>query len=55
LTFDVIRDILQKDGDFLLKVPAQVKFHRTQRLADGSWLAELTGKIIDPAVPLENR
>ena len=50
-SFDVLWDILQKDGDFLLKVPAQVKFQRTQRLADGSWLAELTGKLLDPAVP----
>ena len=46
--FDVIWLITHKQGDFILKVPAQVKFKRTQRLADGSWLAEVTGKLVDP-------
>lgn len=49
--FDVLWDITQKGGQVILKMPAHVKFKRTQRLPDGSWLAELTGKILDPAVP----
>jgi len=49
--FDVLWDITQQGGHVILKVPAHVKFKRTQRLPDGSWLAVLTGKILDPAVP----
>jgi len=49
--FDVLWDITQKGGHVILKVPAHVKFKRIQRLPDGSWLAELTGKILDPTVP----
>jgi len=49
--FDVLWDITQKSGHVILKVPAHVKFKRIQRLPDGSWLAELTGKLLDPAVP----
>jgi hypothetical protein len=49
--FDVLWDITHKGGEVILKVPAHVKFKRTQRLPDGSWLAELTGKLLDPAVP----
>jgi Insertion element 4 transposase N-terminal/Transposase DDE domain len=49
--FDVLWDITQKGGEVILKVPAHVKFKRTQRLPDSSWLAELTGKLLDPAVP----
>jgi Transposase DDE domain/Insertion element 4 transposase N-terminal len=49
--FDVLWDITQKGGQVILKVPAHVKFKRIQRLPDGSWLAELTGKLLDPPVP----
>ena len=49
--FDVLWDITQKGGHVILKVPAHVKFKRIQRLPDGSWLAELTGKLLDPTVP----
>ena len=48
---DVLWDLTQKGGQVILKVPAHVKFKRTQRLPDGSWLAELTGKLPDPEVP----
>jgi hypothetical protein len=50
--FDVLWDITQQGGQVILKVPASVKFRRTQRLPDGSWLAEVTGKLLDPTVPL---
>lgn len=49
--FDVLWDIAQKDGQVILKVPAHVKFKCIQRLLDGSWLAEVTGKLLDPTVP----
>jgi len=49
--FDVLWDITQKGGQVIVKVPAHVKFKRTQRLSDGSWLAELTGKVLDPTLP----
>jgi hypothetical protein len=49
--FDVLWDITQKGGQVLVKVPAHVKFKRTRRLPDGSWLAELTSKILDPMRP----
>ena len=50
--FDVLWAITQRGGQVILKVPASVKFKRTQRLPDGSWLAEVTGKLLDPTVPL---
>jgi len=49
--FEVLWTLAQREGAFLLKVPAHVHFQRTQRLADGSWLARLTGKILDPDAP----
>jgi hypothetical protein len=49
--FDVLWAITQKGGQVILKVPAHVKFKCTQRLPDGSWLAEVTGKLLDPTVP----
>jgi len=49
--FDVLWNITQKGGEVVLKVPAHVKFKRTQRLTDGSWLAELTGKLPDLTLP----
>jgi len=50
--FDMMWNIAQKGGQFIVKVPAHVKFKRTQRLPDGSWLAELTGKLPDLTLPL---
>jgi hypothetical protein len=59
---DLLWDLVQKGGAFIVKVPAQVKFRRCRRLADGSWLAEVTGQIVEPEVfspdrapSLENR
>lgn len=49
--FNILWDIRQRDDHVILKVPAQVQCKRTQRLPDGSWLAELTGKILDPTRP----
>jgi hypothetical protein len=49
--FDLVWDIAHKGGAFLVKVPGQVQFKPLQRLADGSWLAAVTGKIIDPDRP----
>ena len=49
--FDILWAIRQQDAHVILKVPAQVQCKRTQRLPDGSWLAELTGKILDPTLP----
>jgi hypothetical protein len=53
--FDVLWDITQTGGQVILKVPAHVKFKRTQRLPDGSWLAQVSGKLPDPTVPLTPR
>jgi hypothetical protein len=50
--FDVLWDITHRGGQVILKVPASVKFKRTQRLPDGSWLAEVPGKLLDPTVAL---
>jgi hypothetical protein len=49
--FDVQSAITQQGGQIILKVPAHVKFKHLQRLPDGSWLAEVTGKLIVPTVP----
>lgn len=49
--FDILWDIRQRGDHVIFKVPAQVQFKRTQRLPDGSWLAELTGQILDPTRP----
>jgi hypothetical protein len=48
---DMLWRIVQAGGVFIVKVPGQVKLKRVQRLADGSWLAEITGQIIDPVMP----
>ena len=50
--FAVLDDLLQHEGDFIVKVPAHVKFKRQERLPDGSWRAELTGRRLDPHTPL---
>ncbi len=49
--FDLIGHLTHKGGEFIVKVPAQVKFKRVRRLADGSWLTEVTGQIVDTEVP----
>ena len=49
--FDVVWDITQRGGQVILKAPASVNFKRTQRLPDGSWRAEVTGKLLDSTVP----
>ncbi len=49
--FDLLWEVSQGGGAFLVKVPAHVQFQRTQRLPDGSWLATLTGRRLDPAAP----
>jgi hypothetical protein len=49
--FEVLWDITQQGGQVILKVPAQVKFKPLQRFPDGSWLAEVTGKLLDPTLP----
>ena len=41
---ELLWDIAQRGGVFLVKVPATVQFRRTERVADGSWLAEISGK-----------
>jgi hypothetical protein len=48
--FDVLWDITQKGGHILLKLPAHVRLTLTQRLPDGSWLAEVTGQLPDPTL-----
>lgn len=49
--FDVLKRIQDKQGGFIVKAPLHVKPKLIERLADGSWLAEIHEKIIDPDVP----
>ena len=49
--FDLLWRITEQGGDFLIKAPTRVRFKRVQRLDDGSWLAEVRGKIEDPERP----
>jgi hypothetical protein len=49
--FEVLWDITPQGGQVILKVPAHVKFKHLQRFPDGSWLAEVTGKLLDPTLP----
>lgn len=49
--FELLWTIEQKEGEFIVKAPRHVKFKRKQRLPDGSWLAEVTKKILDPNAP----
>lgn len=51
-SFEVLWQIDRQEGEFIVKTPAHVKPKRLKRLPDGSWLAEVTGKIVDPAIPL---
>lgn len=47
-SFEMVWTISQRGLEFIVKVPRSVKFKRLQRLPDGSFLAQMTGKIIDP-------
>lgn len=48
--FDVLKRIQDKQGGFIVKAPRHVKPKLVERLEDGSWLAEIQEKIIDPEV-----
>jgi len=48
---EVLWQIDQQEGEFIVKTPAHVKPKRLKRLPDGSWLAEVSGKIVDPTRP----
>jgi hypothetical protein len=48
---ELLWHIGQRAGEFIVKMPAQAQPKLRQRLPDGSWLAELTGKVVDPARP----
>lgn len=50
-SFEGLWQIDQQGGEFIVKTPAHVKPKRLKRLPDGSWLAEVSGKIIDPDAP----
>lgn len=50
-SFEGLWQIDQQGGEFIVKTPAHVKPKRLKRLPDGSWLADITGKIIDPDAP----
>lgn len=50
-SFDGLWQIARQDGEFIVKTPAHVKPKWLKRLPDGSWLAEITGKILDPTMP----
>ena len=50
-SFELLWRMDQKKGNFIVKTPAHVKPKRLKRLPDGSWLAEVSGKIIDPEAP----
>ena len=47
-SFKLIYTILQKDGHFLIKVPSNFTVKIIKKLADGSYIAIVSGKIIDP-------
>lgn len=47
-SFDLLWRIQDKHGEFIVKAPRHVKPKLIRRLKDGSWLAEIQGKIIDP-------
>lgn len=46
-SFELTWNIVQRQGEFIVKMPAQAKPKLIKRLPDGSWLAELTGKVLD--------
>lgn len=49
--FDVLWRIQQQQGAFIAKTPRHVKPKLLQRLPDGSWLAEIEDKVVDPDAP----
>jgi len=54
-SFELMWSMAQQQGEFIVKVPAQVKPKLLKRLPDGSWLAVLTGKLVDPdSLPTPN-
>jgi hypothetical protein len=50
-SFDLLTAFQNKQAGFIVKAPNHVKPKLTQRLPDGSWLAEIQSKIVDPEVP----
>jgi len=48
---ELLWHIRQRHGEFIVKMPAQAQPKLLKRLPDGSWLAELTGKMPDPERP----
>ncbi|MGQ9840409.1 MAG: IS4 family transposase [Anaerolineae bacterium] len=50
-SFDRLWHIQHQQGEFIGKAPLHVKPKLRKRLPDGSWLAEIQGKIVDPDVP----
>jgi len=49
--FELVWAIDDKHQEFLVKVPRTVKLKRLKSLPDGSYLAQLNGKIEDPELP----
>ena len=49
--FDILWTIHHKDAHFLVKVPSNVKPKRRRRLEDGSWLAQITQKVVHTTTP----
>ena len=45
--FDLLWEMRERGEDFLIKVPATVKFKVQKRLSDGSYLSALTHKVAD--------
>ena len=50
-SFDLLTLFQRKQGRFIVKAPQNIKPKMIQRLPDGSWLAEIQSKVVDPAVP----
>ena len=50
-SFDLLMVFQNKQAGFIVKTPSHVKPKLIQRLPDGSWLAEIESKIVDPEVP----
>ena len=50
-SFEIVWSIDNTKQEFLVKVPRTVKLKRLKTLPDGSYLARLNGKIIDPDQP----
>ena len=50
-SFDLLMCLQRKGAKVIVKMPLHVKPKLLERLSDGSWLAEIQGKIIDPEAP----